>query len=62
MRTLLPRDRGAEDERVRRLIASLTQQRDQAYQDGYTLGWLDGHEAGLRQVLADAELALGRAA
>lgn len=55
-------ERQAEVERAHRLIETLTGARDQAHADGYTLGWIDGYEAGLRALLADAETALGRAA
>lgn len=45
-----------------RLIRTLTAERDAAYQTGWSEGYLSGHEAGLRERLDDAELALGRAA
>jgi hypothetical protein len=37
-------------------------ERDAVAASSYDAGYADGLEAGLRQVLADAELALGRAA
>jgi hypothetical protein len=36
------------------------QERDQAYADGYSAGWADGFEEGLRTLLSDATIALGR--
>ena len=45
-----------------RLIASLTAERDQAYQAGYASGFVDGLEAGLRESLDDARTAIGRSA
>lgn len=51
-----------ERERVARLVAAQVEERLAAYRSGYDAGYADGLEAGLRQLLADAELALGRAA
>ena len=63
MRTLMqPRYRHAEAERALRLIETLTAERDAAYAAGWDAGYSQGLEDGLRALLDDARLALGRAA
>lgn len=61
MCALRHRRRADEQQRAHQLTATLTAARDQAHADGYTLGWLDGYEQGLRERLDDAQAALGRA-
>lgn len=49
-------------EAVLRLIEAKNAERDAAYQDGYSRGYVDGLEAGLRATLTEARNALGEAA
>jgi hypothetical protein len=44
------------------LMESKHAERDQAHADGFAAGWIEGFEAGIRTLLADAQIALGAAA
>lgn len=49
-------------ERIAAVIDAQAEERLAAYVAGYGTGYADGYEAGLRALLDDARLALGRAA